>query len=815
MTTRYVCVHGHFYQPPRENPWLEAIELQDSAYPYHDWNERITAECYAPNAASRILDAQQKIARMVNNYGIISFNFGPTLLSWLEAKSPQTLASIREADVRSAEKFGGHGSAMAQAYNHMIMPLANRRDQSTQVKWGLADFRYRFGRQAEGMWLPETAVDTETLEVLAENGVQFTVLAPRQASRVRRIKSRSWKDVTGDRVDPSRAYLIRLPSKKRIGVFFYDGPISRSVAFEGLLNDGKVFANRLLGGFSDARDWPQLSHIATDGESYGHHHRYGEMALTYALQYIEENQLARLTNYGQFLAEHPPTHLAEIIPGSSWSCAHGIERWRSDCGCNSGGHPGWNQEWRGPLRAALDWLRDSLAPAFEEKARGLFTDPWKARDEYIQVVLDRSPEQREKFFAACANHALTGEEKITALKLMELQRHAMLMYTSCGWFFDDISGLETVQVIFYASRALHLAQELFKGQWEQDFSERLALARSNLPEHADGKRIYDKWVRPAEVDIPKVAAHYAVSSLFENYPQNARIFCFRVARESGHTEQKLIEGKHMRLAVGDATIRSEITLECARINYAVLHLGEHHIVAGVRPPPQTQHDADFLRHLLFEAFGKFDIEKVKRLLQDGFGPELYSLRSLFRDAQRNILRPILHATSQQAAVTYRHIYESHTEMIRFLDGLGVPVPKAIQSAAEVVLNIQLRDALSAPELNSEHIRKLLQEASAMRVGFDVPTLEYAIRKKIEQAVAGYVADRAQIASAEKVQRLLDLGKLLPFPINLWQSQTTIYNPLIQSEREWHAQAGGENPDAGRWLGLLRSLREGLGFQTLA
>jgi alpha-amylase/alpha-mannosidase (GH57 family) len=815
MTTHYVCVHGHFYQPPRENPWLEAIELQDSAYPYHDWNERITAECYAPNAASRILDAQQKIARMVNNYGIISFNFGPTLLSWLEAKAPQTYASIREADARSAEKFGGHGSAMAQAYNHMIMPLANRRDKSTQVKWGVADFRYRFGRAPEGMWLPETAVDTETLEVLAENGIKFTVLAPRQASRVRRIKSRSWKDVSGDRVDPSRAYLIRLPSKKRINVFFYDGPISRSVAFEGLLNDGEVFAKRLLSGFSEARDWPQISHIATDGESYGHHHRYGEMALTYALQYIELNQLAVLTNYGQFLAEHPPTHLADIVPNSAWSCAHGIERWRSNCGCNSRGHHGWHQEWRGPLRAAFDWLRESLAPAFEEKGRALFHDPWKARDEYIQVLLDRSPEQREKFFAACANHALSDQEKTAALKLMELQRHAMLMYTSCGWFFDDISGLETVQVIFYASRALSLAQELFGGNWEADFIERLRPAKSNIPEHADGARIYEKWVRPAKVDIPKVAAHYAVSSLFEDYPQHARIFCFSVARESAHTEKKTVQNNHMRLAVGDATIRSEITLESARVNYAVLHLGDHHIVAGVRPPPPAQHDADFLRHLLFEAFGKSDIEKVKRLLQEGFGPELYSLRSLFRDAQRNILRPILYATSQQAAVAYRHIYESHLEMVHFLDGLGVPVPKAIQSAAEVVLNIQLRDALNAPELDAENLRNLLQEATAMRVAFDVPTLEYAMRKKIEQAVAGFVAGRTQIGSAEKLQRLLELGKLLPFPINLWQSQTTIYNPLVQSEQEWRAEAGRQNPDAARWLGLLHSLREKLGFQTLS
>ena len=395
---RYVCVHGHFYQPPRENPSLEAIELQDSAYPYHDWNERITAECYAPNATSRVLDNEQRILQLVNNYGLMSFNFGPTLLSWLEAKAPRVYEALREADRLSAQKFGGHGSAVAQVYNHMILPLANRRDKATQVKWGIADFEHRFKRKPEGMWLAETAVDTETLEVLAENGILYTILAPRQARRVRRKGGRSWKDVTGDRIDPSRAYQVNLPSKKSISVFFYDGPISQGVAFEGLLNDGRRFADRLMSGFSDARDWPQLSHIATDGESYGHHHRFGEMALTYALQHIDTGEQAELTNYGQFLERYPPDHFVEIVENSSWSCIHGVERWRSNCGCNSGGHGDWSQEWRGPLRAALDWLRDALNPIFEERGKMLLKDPWAARDAYIRVILNRSDANVEDVF---------------------------------------------------------------------------------------------------------------------------------------------------------------------------------------------------------------------------------------------------------------------------------------------------------------------------------------------------------------------------------------------------------------------------------
>ena len=368
LLMRYVCVHGHFYQPPRENPSLEAIELQDSAYPYHDWNERVCAECYAPNAFSRILDDQQRIISLVNNYSQISFNFGPTLLSWIEAKAPRVYQAIQQADKASQERFAGHGSAMAQAYNHMILPLANRADKVTQVKWGIADFEYRFHRKPEGMWLPETAVDIETLAVLAENGIRFTILAPQQAKRVRRKGSRVWQDVGGGRIDPSRAYLVRLPSKKTINVFFYDGPISHGVAFEGLLNNGQQFADRLLSGFCDTRTWPQLSHIATDGETYGHHHHYGEMALSYALHHIETNKLAEMTNYGRFLEQFPPDHFVEIVPDTSWSCAHGVERWKSNCGCNSGGHSDWNQEWRAPLRAALDWLRDRLAALYQTNA---------------------------------------------------------------------------------------------------------------------------------------------------------------------------------------------------------------------------------------------------------------------------------------------------------------------------------------------------------------------------------------------------------------------------------------------------------------
>ena len=477
---RYVCIHGHFYQPPRENAWLETIEMQDSAYPYHDWNERVTAECYAPNTASRILDNEGFITLIVNNYEKISFNFGPTLLAWMEANNPDTYKAILEADRRSLKTYSGHGSAIAQSYGHIIMPLATKRDKYTQVLWGLRDFEHRFNRTPEGMWLPETAVDIETLEIMAGMGIRFTILAPHQASRVRKKGSNDWNDVINGSIDPSQAYEIILPSGNRLDLFFYNGPISRNIAFENVLRSGDNLSQLLIESFSEEAERPQIIHVATDGETYGHHHRFGDMALAYALHDIETDNRAQITNYGEFLEKHPPDYYVEIIENTSWSCPHGVERWRNNCGCNAGRNPAWNQAWRAPLREALDWLRDTLAPSYEEKARQFLNDPWLARDEYINVILNRSSQNTSEFFQKHRSHELDKEETVTALKLLELQRHAMLMYTSCGWFFDELSGIETVQVIQYAGRAVQLADELLGNGIEEDFLGRHEKARSNL-----------------------------------------------------------------------------------------------------------------------------------------------------------------------------------------------------------------------------------------------------------------------------------------------------------------------------------------------
>jgi alpha-amylase/alpha-mannosidase (GH57 family) len=461
-----VCIHGHFYQPPREDPWTGAIAPQPSAAPFHDWNARVAAECYGPNAAARILDEAGKLVAERNNFERISFDFGPTLLSWMQANAPDIYGAVLAAD-RVA-----HG-ALAQAYSHMILPLANARDRQTQVHWGSQDFRSRFGREPEGMWLPETAVDMAALDALAAAGIRFTILAPRQARRVRAFGGHRWQDVTGAKIDTRHVYEVRLPSERRIAVFFYDAGLAQAVAFEGLLRDGHRLAERLANGFDESGDEIQLVSVATDGESYGHHHKFGEMALASALRFLEARGDIHITNYRAFLATHPPAHEVEIIENSSWSCEHGIERWRSDCGCNSGGAPNANQGWRAPMRDSLNWLRDQIAPAYAEAAERLVRDAWAARNDYIDVLLDGSPASLAAFLNRHQLHPLDVADADRVWRLLELQRFAMLMFTSCGWFFDEITGIEATQNLAYAQRAMELAQETLGLSVSAEFARRL------------------------------------------------------------------------------------------------------------------------------------------------------------------------------------------------------------------------------------------------------------------------------------------------------------------------------------------------------
>jgi len=494
---RYVCVHGHFYQPARENPWLGRLQAQPGAHPYHDWNERITAECYAPNAAARILDAGGRIRRIVNNYATISFDVGPTLLGWLARESPGVYAAILEADRASCLAHDGHGAAVGHSYSHPILPLCDPRDRRTQLAWGLRDFERRFGRRAEGLWLPETAVDLPTLEALADHGILFTILAPEQAARVRPRGEPVWRPLCAHELDTTRPYAIPLPSGREIAAFFFHGGLARGVAFERLLDDGAGLARRLIEPFTRDSARPQLAHLATDGETFGHHHRFGEMALAHALDHLARTGLAQPTHYASFLARFPPADEVQIREQTAWSCTHGLDRWSAGCDC--GARDGWSQAWRPALRAALDDLRARLALAFATHAGELLRDPWAARDDYIEILLDGSAASRARFLERHAPGAPAPERQAAIWQLLESQRQALLMFTSCGWFFDDVSRIETVQNLRHAARAVELCREVTGVDFEPQLQERLAGAASNVAEHGDARRIYVEQVLTARV----------------------------------------------------------------------------------------------------------------------------------------------------------------------------------------------------------------------------------------------------------------------------------------------------------------------------
>jgi alpha-amylase/alpha-mannosidase (GH57 family) len=804
---RYICIHGHFYQPPRENPWLEVIEQQDSAYPYHDWNERITAEAYGPNARSRILDDQGRIFDIANNYARMSFNVGPTLLKWLEDEAPDVYQAILDADKESIERFGGHGSAMAQVYNHMILPLANTRDKYTQILWGIRDFEHRFGRSPEGMWLPETAVDTESLDIMASLGIKFVILEPGQAERVRRDGEQEWTELNGERIDPTRAYYTSVPGGRRMNVFFYDGAISRAVAFEGLLSSGEQFANRLSTGFSEERDWPQLVNIATDGESYGHHHPYGDMALAFALEYIEQREVARLTNYSHYLANHPPEYQVEIRENTSWSCSHGIERWRSDCGCNTGANSGWNQAWRAPLRSSLDWLRDRVAALYEERGRDFFPDPWVARDEYITVILNRDEENIQAFLVRNANQeAMT--DRVSAMKLLEMQRHALLMYASCGWFFDEVSGIETTQVLQYAGRAVQLAQQIFGDSIEDDFLELLSEAKSNIPENGNGRDVYEKFVRPAMVDLAKVGAHFAVSSLFGEDSHPSKIYSYEV---DVRDYERRSEGAAQML-VGRTGVSAGITHQTRDVVFGVLHMGDHNITAGVRDFAGDE-AYEQLKIEAFEAFSRADLPETIRVLDRHFGELTYSLRSLFKDEQRRILRKLLDGAVADAESSNRVFYDHHAPLMRFVADVGFPLPSSLQASAEVVVSANLRRELEGETINKERLQDALRDVSNWLIEIDESGLAYVAQKTLERLADQFAGDPNDITALRALEDSAAALGSLPFSVNLYTVQNTYWRALQEVYPAILAKARAGDDDAAGWVESFRRLGETLSVRV--
>ena len=711
---KFICVHGHFYQPPRENPWLGEVETQHSAYPYHDWNDRINAECYAPNAFARF-EGQD----FVSNYEFMSFDFGPTLLSWLESHAPDVYAKILEADRRGAGRFSGHGPAVAHPYYHVILPLASDLDRRTLIRWGLCDFEWRFGRKPEGLWLPEMAVDMKTLEILAEAGMKFVILSPLQACRVK--TGEGWQNVTGGRINTKMPYICRLPSGGEIQVIFRDEWISNDLAFGGLARNGREMAERLVRATPDQG----ITLVAVDGETFGHHTPGGDRELARCLEILSSRSDVRLTVPAEYLEKNPPTCEVEIRENTSWSCLHGIERWRGDCGCSTGTHPGWSQAWRAPLRNAMDWLARHLAEIYERFSSEYLRDPWQARDDYIGLLLDRSAENVERFFSRHALRRLNPEEKVKVMILLEMERHAMAMFTSCGWFFDDVSEISTVAILSHASRAMQLARRVSGIYLEGGFLEILRGAKSNLPEVGDAVNLYRTVVLPLRSDLRRVVANFAIRFLLSGYPKSVEMYNCEIE----NLETKVIQGDGQTLAIGSVRILCRETLEEETMDFVALWQGR--MLAWVSKSGAWS--LGDIAELFRERGGGAVVDHFRET-----GEKEYSISELFDRERRALIR---HLLSPDLLVELR----KSIMQLRFIEP---NLPTELRLLWLVAILAELRGAVEAQ--NFEEAGRMVQELR--RTGFEPPVEVVSLaRQKLRELLGS-----SRLREAERVAGFLNL-----------------------------------------------------------
>ncbi len=786
----YITVHGHFYQPPRENPYLNTIERQPSAHPYHDWNERIHYECYRPNAFARILNHHQELVGIVNNFEYLSFNIGATLMSWLEQYDPEVYQKILEADRLSSERLNGHGNAIAQVYNHIILPLANHRDKITQIRWGKEDFRARFQRDPEGMWLAETAVDYPTLEALIEEEIKFIILAPSQAERCRLIPTEEdpesvWHQVGGQQIDPTRPYRCFVDSERYIDIFFYDGPISRDMGFHDVLETASNLADRLGQAVRGDSRPAQLISVATDGETFGHHKGGTEKCIAYALSEEFAQRGWTITNYAHYLSICPPTWEVELKPVTAWSCAHGVDRWQDDCGCASGG--GWNQKWRRPLRNSLDWLRDRLITVYEEIGNQFFVDPWLARNEYIQVLSDRSKKNIASFLGKHQAKELSSNEQIDALRLLEMQRHALLMYTSCGWFFEEISRPEGVQILRYAARAMELAGEVAGVHLKQKFLGYLAQAPSNVETFGDGRKVFQELVAPSQISLHQVAAHYAISSLFTDYPHRERIYCYEVEQLDYQKQQM----GTLTLSVGQICLTSEITWETKHFVFAVLHLGGWDFHCCITGFDGRLAYAE-LKQQLFTDIKQASAAQVILTMNRLMGDHSFNLQDLFAEERQRIVRLLTAKTKKHLDQLYTQVYRENYSMLAAFQREELPVPQELKVAAEVALSFRcleaarnLEKAIEEPISIDSYLAELTAtatEANYLDCWLNIPEVKVILEQTIVRLLWQLLYDgnpNTLLADVARIEAAIALGEQLRLGLALDQSQEVYFNCLHQ------------------------------------
>jgi alpha-amylase/alpha-mannosidase (GH57 family) len=797
MTTALV-IHGHFYQPPRENPWTELVEREPGAEPFHDWNDRIHAECYRPNGYARIVDSHGRVERVVNNYANLSFNFGPTLLHWLERHHPETYARIIESDRASALARGGHGNAIAQGYNHAILPLCNERDCRTQIRWGVADFRLRFKRAPESLWLPETACNHRTLDALIDEGLRYVILSPYQAGRVRPLRDDGgeragdgegggdmregmgrWRAVGGGAVDTTvpYKYLHRDGSGRSIAVFFYDGRVARAVAFEGLLASSRALVERCAAA---AAGGARLVNVATDGESYGHHFKWGDRCVAYALETEAARQGLRVTNYGEFLDEHEPEWEVELEEGpngegSAWSCSHGVGRWARDCGCHAGAPEGWNQRWRTPLRAALDLLRDDAAEKYAEAAGRLFRDPWAARDDYAGLLADRAA-SREEFLRRHSGRILTRAEEVRALTLLEMQRCALTAYTSCGWFFNDISGIETVQVLRYAGRVVELMDDLSLDPPTARFLETLSAAESNVAERGTGADIFLRAVGQSRVTPQRVAAHIAISNLVE---RGETFECDSL----GYSHQRLDfrRRRHGRVTLETGRLALEAQATGARHEFALaaMHFGEIDYYCALAPATGAEaYEAAAAN--LWSQFRTASLPALLRTALAEFGPGEYGIEALLPQGQGRLSESVFGRLVDRFMGEYERLYEENRRVIERLQEIGFHPPRELRAAAELTIGRRLEAELRR-QTNGDgdysHAVEIAGEAARHGYRVERGPVNKLFEERLTRA-ARRAVEHPTPQNFAAARDLLALGLGLGLEANLERAQEAVYEALL-------------------------------------
>lgn len=863
----YVTVHGHFYQPPRENPYLDAIERQADASPFHDWNERIHYECYRPNAFARVLNDRGEVVGIVNNYEYLSFNIGPTLMSWIERHDVEVYQRILEADRKSCERLNGHGNAIAQVYNHIIMPLANERDKYTQIRWGKADFCSRFGRDPEGMWLAETAVDYPTIEALIKEGIRFIILAPSQAQRCRLLPTKEnphpeWHEVGGGQIDPTRPYRCYLKptlntvssplslsprndgedTKKSdiltsdgdsesvpyIDIFFYDGPISRDMGFSDVLYNSQHFVGRIGAAVRGDRRPTQLIAVATDGETFGHHKKGTEKTLAYAFTEEFPRQGWKVTNFAHYLSLNPPTWEVELKPVTAWSCAHGVDRWQDNCGCGGGGQ--WHQLWRRPLRNALNWLRDRLVEVYEEHGQLFFCDPWKARDEYIQVIRDRSFPNVHRFLCRHQTHKLSDSERIDALRLLEMQRHGLLMFTSCGWFFEEISRPEGTQILRYAARALELAAEVAGVQLEKGFLKRLCLAPSNVELFKHGGEVYRQLVLTSQVSFKQIAAHYAIASLFNHHKaqrcegvsstnngaarlshsREKRIYCYNVC-ELDYQLQRL---GSLTMAIGQLQLVSEITWEKEHLVFAVLHLGGWDFHCCIQPF-EGRRAYSLLKEKLLASLQQASAARTIATMIELFGDRAFNLDDLLVEERYRLMQLLSQETLSRLDQLYTQAYRDNYGVLMAFHRDKLEAPQELQVAAEIALSYRCMTTLRALEqelgqLQSSmnyilELEAIANEAKHLHCRLNITQGKQILERIILQLLWQVLHDVNGCLEADllRLERLIEVTYQLNIGISLARSQELYYS-YLQSQilpQLQHKIAG--NGDVAKWRQLLK------------